>query len=76
MNKLNCFAIIETNSNELELLDLNFTDTSNIKGIEEYVKNVLKIDTFNLYFTPLDYDHYKQLWNEVLEDYEIDYRFL
>lgn len=76
MNKLNCFAIIQTNSNELELLDLNFTDTSNTEGIIEYIKNVLKINTFNVYFTPLDYDHYKQLWNEVFEDYEINYRFL
>ena len=76
MNKLNCFAIIQTNSDELELLDLNFTDTSNTEGIIEYIKNVLKINTFNVYFTPLDYDHYKQLWNEVFEDYEINYRFL
>lgn len=76
MNKLNCFAIVEINNQELELLDLSFTDTSNVEGIEEYVKNVLKIERFNLYFTPLDYDHYKQLWNEVLEDNEINYRFI
>ena len=43
MNKLNCFAIVEINNQELELLDLSFTDTSNVEGIMEYVKNVVGI---------------------------------
>lgn len=77
MSNLNCFGIIEINPGlDLELLDLSFTDTSNVEGIIEYVKNVVGTDTFSLYFTPLDYDHYKQLCNEILEDYEINYRFI
>ena len=77
MSNLNCFGIIEINPGlDLELLDLSFTDTSNVEGIIEYVKNVVGTDTFSLHFTPLDYDHYKQLCNEILEDYEINYRFI
>ena len=77
MSNLNCFGIIEINPGlDLELLDLSFTDTSNVEGIMEYVKNVVGTDTFSLHFTPLDYDHYKQLCNEILEDYEINYRFI
>ncbi len=77
MSNLNCFGIIEINPGlDLELLDLSFTDTSNVEGIMEYVKNVVGTDTFSLHFTPLDYDHFKQLCNEILEDYEINYRFI
>lgn len=77
MSNLNCFGIIEINPGlDLELLDLSFTDTSNVEGIMEYVKNVVGTDTFSLHFTPLDYDHFKQLCNEILEDYEVNYRFI
>ena len=70
MSKLNCFGIIEINSSDfnLELLDLSFTDTNNTEGIIEYIKNVIGIDTFTLHFSPLDYDHFKQLCNEVFDD--------
>lgn len=75
----NCYAALQIKNNgsfDLELVDVSFTDTSNVEGIIEYILNVLKIQTFTLYFTDLDYDHFKQLMNEIFEDYEVDYRFL
>ena len=75
----NCYAALDIKNNgsfDLELIDVSFTDTTNVEGIIEYIINVLKIQRFDLYFSNLDYDHFKQLKNEIFEDYEVDYRFL
>ena len=48
---------------DVEIIDLNYTDVSNIEGIIEYVINVFKIDNFDIIYSPLDFDHYKMLWS-------------
>lgn len=73
-----CYAAltIHPESFDQELIDVSFTDINNVEGIIQYILNVLKIQTFDLYFTDLDFDHFKQLANEIFEDNEVDYRFL
>lgn len=64
MNNLNCFAILQIPHGRKfvrEFLDLNFTNTSNEEGIVEYIKNVHKIDTFEVHWTIFDEDHFKEL---------------
>lgn len=68
MRNYKCYGVlfipnINTTKLDIEIIDLNYTDVSNIEGIIEYVINVFKIDNFDIIYSPLDFDHYKMLWS-------------
>lgn len=47
-----------------EIVDISWANTSNIEGLIEFIKNVWKINNFDIYFSILDYNHFKSLHNE------------
>jgi len=45
-----------------EYIDLNFTpDIHNVENICRYIEDVLKIKKYYVYWTFLDFDHFKEL---------------
>ncbi len=68
MNNYKCYGLLfipnyVNNKLEIEIIDLNYTNINNIEGIIQYIINVFKIDNFDIIYSPLDFDHYKMLWN-------------
>ena len=74
MNKLQCYAILYIP--EWDYLGYNWYykqeffncekcdfNISNTEGLIEWIKNVLKIDKFDLIWSILDEDHFKEVHN-------------
>ena len=62
-----CYAIlfipnVYLGGYDKEYLDLNFTsNVNNVPHIRYYIEEVLKVRNYEIYWTFLDFDHFKEL---------------